>query len=316
MKLRLGTYRLRLALLRRTAPRSGVLARRLRHPNPFAAPWRQPILDVVRDGAIGDVLMCTPALRTLKRRRPNCHIRFYTSYPSFLRGLPYIDEVLPTSSAPPGAVHLKYEHVIPPRAHLARILGDNLGLRAADVRPDCAIDPALVERFREEWRELPRPHIVISRRASNWTPNKDWPQASWVELIGRLTHTASVIEIGASTAAAVEDFGTNYVDLRGRTSLDEFAAAIAASDLHIGPVSAPVHIAAAAGKRSVLIIGGYEQPANTVYPGNIALYTPVSCAPCWLRSPCPHQLRCLNAISPRIVEKTVLSLWRDIRDGG
>ena len=48
--------------------RSGTLSRLARYPNPLSAPWRRKIIDVLRRGAIGDVLMCTPALRELKQK--------------------------------------------------------------------------------------------------------------------------------------------------------------------------------------------------------------------------------------------------------
>jgi ADP-heptose:LPS heptosyltransferase len=263
-------------------------------------------------GGIGDVLMCTPVLRELKRRRTGCRIRFYTDFPSLVSGLPYVDEVMPKAATRHNVVFLEYENALPPRVHLVQIFADCLGLRVRDVQPDCVIDPALVERFRAAWRDLARPHIILSRHASKWTPNKEWPDFHWAELIGRLVRNAGVIEIGGAVETATENFGANYVDLRGRTSLGEFSAAIAAGDLHIGPVFAPVHIAAAAGKRSVVIIGGYEDPSNTAYPGNIGLSTPVACSPCWLRTPCPHDRKCLNVISPRQVEEAALSLWRNI----
>jgi len=188
-----------------------------------------------------------------------------------------------------------------------------LGVEVTDVRPDCVIDPALVARFRAAWQGLQRPHIVINRHASSWTPNKAWPEGHWTELIRRLSQNASVIEVGASPGMESDDFGDRYVDLRGLTTLEEFVAAIAAADLNLGPMSGPVHIAAAVGKRSVVIIGGYEGPSNAGYPSNIALYTPVECARCWLDAPCPYGLRCLNVISPDQVERAVWSLWNEIR---
>jgi len=45
----------------------------------------------------------------------------------------------------------------------------------------------------------------------------------------------------------------HYVDLSGMLPLDRFLAAVAAGDIHVGPVSGPVHVAAAAGKQSVVI---------------------------------------------------------------
>jgi ADP-heptose:LPS heptosyltransferase len=273
------------------------------------------VVDAVRPGAMGDVLMCTPVLRELKRRRPNSRIRFYTDYPSLVRGLPYIDEVMAPKAAPRNATHFEYESAEPhpPHVHLSEIIGDGFGVRIREKRPDCVIDSALVKTFRSAWQALPRPHIIINRHASSWTPNKDWPEPHWAELIRRLSQDATIIEIGAFSGARTARRGSYYVDLRGRTTTEELVAAIAACDLHVGPPSGPVHIAAAAGKRSVVIISGYEGPSNTAYPSDIIFYSPVECAPCWLRTPCPHALKCLNAISPDDVERAVLSLWDQIR---
>jgi hypothetical protein len=87
------------------------------------------------------------------------------------------------------------------RGYVLAALGDGLGVRLTDVRPDCTIDRAVVERFHRAWRELPRPHITVNRHASSWTPNKDWPEAYWTELIWQLSQTAGVIEIGAAGAS-------------------------------------------------------------------------------------------------------------------
>jgi ADP-heptose:LPS heptosyltransferase len=302
----------KLAIKMRLAVTCRAVERRLGYPDPCEAPWRRHTLDILRATGVGDVLMCTPVMRELKRLRPDCRIRFYTDLPSLVRGLPYIDAVLPAASAPFGVVFPEYQSAIPSETHLSRLLGESLGVRVADIRPDCVVDRDLVVRFREMWRQLPRPHIVVNRRASDWTPNKDWPAPYWEALIGRLSRHAGVVEIGAAAAGVAEKFGAGYIDLRGRTSLEELVAVIAAADLHVGPPSGPVHIAAATGKRSVVVIGGYEGPGNTAYPSDIALYTPVACAPCWRQTPCPYGLKCLHAISPDQVERAVLTLWNEI----
>ena len=97
----------------------------------------------------------------------------------------------------------------------------------------------------------------------------------------------------------------NHVDLRGDTSLQDLAAVIAAADLYVGPVSGPMHVAAATRTPAVAIVGGFEHPVNTHCDGNVEFYTSVPCAPCWLREPCPFDLRCLRAISPEAVELAV-----------
>ena len=298
-----GIYRLRTAML----GRSGMVARRLRTPLPHAEPWRRACLDVVRDGGIGDVLLCTPALREVKRRNPGIAIRLYTSFPDPVRGLPYLDAVLPRNPAPRGAILLGYEDTRP-RVHLARIIGDMLGVAVRDVRPDCMVDPARVARYRAAWGA--GPNVVVLRRAGGWTPNKDWPMPYWNALLPRLARDCRVIEVGVGRAADAQVPDTNHVDLRGATDLPALAAAVAAADLYVGPVSGPMHIAAAVGRPAVVICGGYELARNTAYATCRMLSNMPACAPCWLREPCPHGRICLSAISVDAVLSNVAALLR------
>jgi ADP-heptose:LPS heptosyltransferase len=294
--------------------RSGATGRLVRYPMPLSAPWRRNSLDIGRRGALGDVLMCTPALRELKRKNPTSHIRFYTDYAPLVRGLPYIDEVLAFDRLPNGTIILRYEDVTPPRAHIAKILGDNLGINVSDVRPDCILDRTLVKRFHDSWCTLPRPRVVVQRRASRWTPNKDWPEEYWVELIECLSQRTGVVEIGDEKSGQ-KISSENYVDLRGDTSLEELVAVTAAGDIFVGPDSGPAHIAAAVGTPAVVILGGYTHPRNISYIENVNLYTAVGCAPCWLREPCPYDLKCLKMIRPSSVESEVWKAWANHKMG-
>jgi ADP-heptose:LPS heptosyltransferase len=279
---------------------------------PWLIPARQDLIEVRRNGAVGDVLMCTPALRALKRLNPGCYTRFHTKFPSLVDGLPYIDEVVSQEPLPKTVLCLSYEECIPPRRHIAKIFGDCLGIRVNDIRPDCVVHPELTEAFRARWSSYPRPYIVINRRAGPWTPNKDWPDELWQALAERLQDWATVIEIGSPSSPDLA-LGGKYIDLRGRTSLEELVAAIATADLHIGPISGPVHIAAAVDTPAVVIYGGYEHPECSCYPWNISLYSPLACSPCWLREPCPHGLECLRIISAQVVERSVQVLWERTR---
>jgi ADP-heptose:LPS heptosyltransferase len=291
--------------------RSGPIARLLRYPNPLKRPWNGPTIELVPTSGLGDTLMCTPVLRELKRRNPHCHIRFYTEFGPLVNGLPYIDEVLPYNQKPASAICMTYAHAVPPEAHLSRIIGDKIGLKVTDTRPDCIARGDLVERYRQSLAHLPSPHIVFLRRTSVHTPNKNWPDPNWVTLITSLARNATMIEIGQQEAAAGAIANPNYVDMRGKTSLEQLAAIVAACDLHVGPVSGPMHIAVAVGTPSVTICGGYESPRGTEHlpclksTTNIFLSSDLACAPCWLREPCPIGLKCLTSISPDQVEKAI-----------
>lgn len=301
--MKFGTYRIRKALERRILARSGVLARYLRCGLPVFAPWRRHRLDVVRDRGLGDVLMCTPALREAKLANPLLRIFFYTDFGDLIRGLPYIDDVFPTELAPKAAHYLGYEDATPPKVHLAKILGDRLGVKVRDVRPDCIINHNLVQKYKESWGV--GPNIIILRRASRWTPNKDWPMSSWDELVKKLSDKYKIVEIGEKCDIPGNEQIRVNVDLRGKTDSAQLVAAIAAADLYVGPDSGPMHIAGAVGTKSVVIYGGYIHPVTTAYAGTWPLYTAVSCAPCWLREPCPYDRRCLAAISVDAVETAV-----------
>lgn len=305
--------RLRAKLRRQALTRSGILARTVLYPNPFSSPVHQSTIHVARDTGIGDVLMFTPALRELKKVNPQGRIHFYTRFTELVQGLPYIDEVHPYSALPDGAMFIEYTHIVPSPVHISRLIGDKLGVRVTDTQPDCVIDRSIVARYAKSWEGLPHPWVVATRRASRFTPNKDWPNSSWAELIDNIRQFGTVIEIGNREGADTTVPCSNYLDLRDSTSIKELVAAIAAADIYVGPVSGPMHIAAAVHTPSVVVIGGFEHPVNTHYAGNIELYTPLSCSPCWLREPCPFNLKCLHAISSRQVTQAVQQMWATVQ---
>ncbi len=315
MKFPLIKGKLRATLRRQALTRSGILARTVLYPIPFSSPAHQPVMHIARDAGIGDVLMFTPALRELKRVNPHGRINFYTKFTDLVQGLPYIDEVHPYSAMPEGALFIEYTHIVPSPVHITRLIGDKLGVRVTDTQPDCVVDQDIVARYASAWKDLPRPWVVATRRASRFTPNKDWPDRSWTELIGNVCRFGSVIEVGNRDGADGGVLADNHLDLRDSTTIKELVAAIAAADVYVGPVSGPMHIAAAVHVPSVVVIGGFEHPVNTHYAGNIEFYTPLPCAPCWLREPCPIGLKCLHAITSGQVTQAVQDMWARLQGG-
>ncbi|MGV4858689.1 hypothetical protein, partial [Acetobacter senegalensis] len=63
--------RIKAALKKEVLRRPGAISRWIQHPRRSAAPYRAPTLDVCRAAGLGDVLMCTPALRRLKELNPD-----------------------------------------------------------------------------------------------------------------------------------------------------------------------------------------------------------------------------------------------------
>ena len=193
--------------------------------------------------ALGDVLMCTPALREVKRLNPACRVTFYTgaAYRDLAASCPFVNAVRPVDEAPPDAVWMFYEsamrrpirlpdgtvppdsadwRILQPRRPLACILGDGLGVDVKDIRPSCTADPAEVDRFRRAWEDLPRPWVVVIREAGDFTRNKDWPAEYWEALLDRLLARGTIIEAGATCHEDRRPRPESpYVDLVGRTTL-------------------------------------------------------------------------------------------------
>jgi ADP-heptose:LPS heptosyltransferase len=315
--------------------RSSWLARQIRWPLGMGRPDRWPELHVLRAGGIGDALMSTPSLRLLKQVRPQIRIVFYTLFPEAFRGLPFLDEVrgqweFPRRSAVnvdaarvvvnygyiyrgyrDRSVELVYIGSRDLRRHIARIHGDQLGLDVSDIRPSCAFSDDLIRQYQEAWGHLPRPWVVVNRKASSHTPNKEWPAEHWEQLIVRLLDRYTVIEIGEGGGPRSPLPHPHYVDLTGKLPLERFLAVVAAGDIHVGPDSGPAHVAAAAGKPAVVIFGGYVHPDTFGYPNNVNLFTELPCSPCWLRTPCPYDRACLRRISPEQVAQAVDTLGRE-----
>ena len=277
-------------------------------------------LDIISHGGVGDVIMCTPVLRELRRRNPDCRIRFYSKYSPLVAGLPYIDEALPREFCPYPAIEVNYwdddSNPVPLRGRLISLLGDRLGLKRH--RP-----AGRLRHQSEACRALPGRLAVAAAPVHRDQPARRRmdPQQG---VAGTLLDRADRAPVATRhrhrdrrvARPALEVPGTTYIDLRGRTSVTEMAAVLAAADLHVGPESGPMHIAAAVNTPCVILYGGYLPTFCTHYARNIALATDVPCAPCWLPTPCPFELKCMTAITPETVENSVWNLWTGSPEAG
>jgi len=309
-----AAHRLR-RLLVRPLSRHPLAVQWLRWPNPFRPPYTQTEINLYRPGELGDVVMCLAVVRAIRERNPTARITFVTNYHELLAGHPLLDRVLSVEAAQ-GArlqnlISLRYEVFIPLRLHVIDYLAGCAGLTGIsheiplpDFNRECGDLGRLIPH--------PRPWIMVCRNAGPFSPNKDWPDERWNALIRRLTCTATVVELGTTAPAA--PLAERHVDLRGTTAVRQFCALISLADLVVTPVTSTVHIAAAYGVPTLSVLGGYELPENTAYPRHTALSRAVPCSPCWLRKPCPFDLKCLRTISVDDVESAAARMLHDGAD--
>ena len=264
---------------------------------PLGKPYTRKKLRVYSDGGgIGDELMCTPIFREIRRLNPQCHLTFISRHIGIFQSNPHLDAVESYSvDAIRGATQLTYGPALPPPRPLITMMAECTGLKLrADQLGPLDVSPGV--ELANKIKSLSNPLIVIQPQGSHWTPNKQWPIESWVELIGSLVTEFEVVEVGKESLFPEHEFGARFHSFAGKTTMEEFAWIVSQASVFVGPSSGGMHLANAFQVRSVIIFGGYESPEGYQYPRTQAFYSAVPCAQCWLTAPCPYDLKCLSAI--------------------
>ena len=131
-------------------------------------------------------------------------------------------------------------------------------------------------------------------------------QGSSVALFGSEAERTLCEAIGESLRGR----GLAAVDLAGRTSLREFIDLAAACRLFLTNDSGAMHIASAAGVRTVAIFGATDEFATgPTGPLSRVVREKVDCSPCLLRE-CPIDHRCMTRVTPERVAGVALELLR------
>jgi heptosyltransferase-2/heptosyltransferase-3 len=143
---------------------------------------------------------------------------------------------------------------------------------------------------------------------------KQWPIAGWAAVAHALAeqHGARIVltgsrEEGDLTAAIAARLAKPALDAAGRTTLGQLAALYERCALVLGADCGPLHLAVAAGARTIHLYG----PASTIKFGpwgdpadHVVLTTPWGCAPChrldWPAEVLAHHA-CMAAIQPEAV---------------
>lgn len=283
-----------------------------------SGPPAKKIAQVMRPGALGDIIMSTAACKKLKEA--GFHVR-YVCHPSSVEAIndnPNVDEIIAvpennwqkileaTNTLPKPDKVAFFQYPMeedypnkPMRQHLAHFFCEQAG-----VEPSLALSIGLLQEHLDFGAQHGTDAIVIHTTAG-WSPLKNWPDDRWEELIGRLRdggHT--VVQIGGSKERTIP--GATKL---ATPSIRHAAAVQKFSKLFIGVDSIFNHTSQAVGKQSIILWGsthpcgsGYDQNVNLV---NGAVWTrdmgnegPTrKCQPCYReynsisahpKPPCPH----------------------------
>jgi heptosyltransferase II len=190
-------------------------------------------------------------------------------------------------------------------------LVEALGASAEPLAPRIDVSAQAMEEARRKFgltQSAGQPWFGLNPGAE-YGAAKRWPAERFVEAAVALrakTNCRWVIFGGDGDRELAEriarDAGEPILNLAGKTTLRELAAALKLCELVLTNDTGPMHLAAAVGARTLAIFGSTspELSGPIFSPRARIVRQPVPCAPCFLRE-CPIDFRCLRGISAETV---------------
>ncbi len=212
---------------------------------------------VIRTGAMGDVLLATPTIRTLHEQYAGlCSIDIATRYPEIFNNNPYITKTLTIqelrSLEQPYDLIInldstyeknRYLHITQAyNFHTFGITDKNL-----DLQPE--LFPSITDTdFSKDYvDQINGPYIVCHNRFDISQPYRNVRPNDWQKLICSLSEKTNfkILQIGSSDMdIAVNLDNPNLIDARDKFNLQQLREVIAGAQLFLGTDAGPLHIAA------------------------------------------------------------------------
>lgn len=191
-------------------------------------------LCVIRQGAMGDVLLTTPIVRALRRQYPSAVIDYVTQCAQFLQGNPHVNNIFssgPTTKTYDRVVRLEYEK------NPGNIRIDTMAEQAKVTLKSRAMEvffPSVPPDNTET------PYICI-HTGKSW-PNRMWPGRYWYKLLGELCKRYKIIQVGDGNTEVIRHKGFNFYKTK---PWEKVAAILAGARYFVGIDSAPANLAKA-----------------------------------------------------------------------
>lgn len=207
---------------------------------------------LIRDGAMGDVLMLTPVVHALHTAHAgDVSIDVATHAAVVFDHNPYVNQVLSPKQLARGVrtydvvVDLNGVYERMPNTHpvnaYAKVV---LGAADFDKKLELYPTPADVALIDEVVKKIGAPYVVVHQFSHDW-PNRTIASEVWAQALNAITAsgTMKVVYVGTSQdLAPVRD--AQHLDHRARYTLQQLSVLIAKSQGFIGGDSGPSHVAA------------------------------------------------------------------------
>lgn len=214
---------------------------------------QQPSYLIIRDGAMGDVIMLTPVVSALyEKYAGNISIDIATEAQVVFKNSPNVRAVLHPKSLRRGiytydvVIDLNQVYERSPNTHPVNAYG-NLVLGPVDFDKKLVLHPSQddIGFISEVMTEIASPYLVVHDFSHEW-PNRKIDFEIWRSLLEgfALQNHYKIIYIGGDRDRA-HIYSGNFEDHRGCYSIQQLSLLIASSEGFLGGDSGPSHVASA-----------------------------------------------------------------------
>ncbi|MFV0591509.1 MAG: glycosyltransferase family 9 protein [Draconibacterium sp.] len=245
-------------------------------------------IGIITWGGLGDVLLITPALRSIKKESTNTKINVFCDpfHEPVLRNNPHIDRLILTG---PGVAkkelrqlfrkmdniyrteYATFQPSILNKKHATVLIAEMLGFNIDKLQLDIYLDKCEENVAHKIVSKLKFPVAICVNSTHH---NKDWNLESWKRLVKEANYV-DFIQLGLPEDYLIE----GCIDLRGKTTLREAFAIVKLSKLLIAVDSLWNHVSNAVETKGIILWG----PGNHLiwgYENNINISKECDCSPC------------------------------------
>lgn len=205
---------------------------------------------IVRQGALGDVILVTPIVRELKKMLgAKCEISILTSFPFVFDNNPHVykaykyGQQLPNDFTRLINLNLVYENS--PKEHIIDAFSIAAGLdHNYDKQPELFLNHDQILKVYNETSFLPNNFVVIHMRKYGW-PNRNFSESFWQNVVKEILHNTSysIVQIGAPDEIAFTG-NDRLIDKRGQYDIHVTKGIIAKSKALICVDTGILHVGA------------------------------------------------------------------------
>jgi len=195
------------------------------------------------------------------------------------------------------------------------LLAVALGLDVTEFRMNIPISDDAIKYGNRLAYTLDSPYAVFCPFTTR--PQKHWIEERWKELLDvfedKMGHAVVLLGGPADKAASeriMSEETPRWVNLTGRTSLQQAAAVMKQADVVIGVDTGLTHMGIALDVPTIALFGATAPYLNTEGTSGTVLYHPHECSPCRRNPICDDLFPCMDAISTDEVIRTARVLLR------